>query len=69
MAVAVALNAGSILLFAVIITGVVLNTIFLVREIRCRLFDGNPAYVGRLAFPSTTTGRQFFAKVSYLLRF
>jgi hypothetical protein len=33
------------------------------------LVPGLPAAVTRLPFPSTTTGREFFAKVSYLLRF
>jgi hypothetical protein len=34
-----------------------------------RLFPGMPPTVGPIGFPSTTTGRQFFAKVSYLFRF
>jgi hypothetical protein len=33
------------------------------------ILGGNPLTVGRIVFPSTTTGRQFFAKVSYLFRF
>ncbi len=33
------------------------------------LFPGPPAEVGRIGFPSTTTGRQFFAKISYQFRF
>jgi len=33
------------------------------------LIAGPPPGVTRLAFPSTTTGRQFFAKLSYLFRF
>jgi hypothetical protein len=33
------------------------------------LLPGPPAALTRLSFPSTTTGRQFFAKVSYLFRF
>jgi hypothetical protein len=33
------------------------------------LYPGSPPAVGRIGFPSTTTGRQFFAKVSYLFRF
>ncbi|MBZ5728332.1 MAG: carbohydrate binding family 9 domain-containing protein [Acidobacteriia bacterium] len=33
------------------------------------LFPGSPPSVGRIGFPSTTTGRQFFAKISYLFRF
>lgn len=33
------------------------------------LIAGPPPAVTRLAFPSTTTGRQFFAKLSYLFRF
>jgi hypothetical protein len=33
------------------------------------IFPGSPPGVGRIPFPSTTTGRQFFAKVSYLFRF
>jgi hypothetical protein len=33
------------------------------------LIPGMPPTVAPIAFPSTTTGRQFFAKVSYLFRF
>ncbi|MBZ5585487.1 MAG: carbohydrate binding family 9 domain-containing protein [Acidobacteriia bacterium] len=33
------------------------------------IFPGAPPMVGRIPFPSTTTGRQVFAKVSYLFRF
>jgi hypothetical protein len=33
------------------------------------LIPGAPPTAGRIGFPSTTTGRQFFAKVSYLFRF
>ena len=33
------------------------------------LFPGAPPTVQRIGFPSTTTGRQFFAKISYLFRF
>jgi hypothetical protein len=33
------------------------------------LFQGTPPTVARIGFPSTTTGRQFFAKISYLFRF
>ncbi len=33
------------------------------------LLPGAPPAVGRIGYPATTTGRQFFAKVSYLLRF
>jgi hypothetical protein len=33
------------------------------------LIAGPPPGVTRLPFPSTTTGRQFFAKLSYLFRF
>jgi hypothetical protein len=33
------------------------------------LLPGAPPTVGRIGFPSTTTGRQFFAKISYLFRF
>jgi hypothetical protein len=33
------------------------------------LMPGPPAAATRIPFPSTTTGRQFFAKVSYLFRF
>jgi hypothetical protein len=33
------------------------------------LVPGVPPTTVRLPFPSTTVGRQFFAKVSYLLRF
>jgi len=32
------------------------------------LLPGNPPNVGRTAFPSVTTGRQLFMKVSYLIR-
>ena len=34
-----------------------------------RLFPGTPPAVAAIGFPSTTTARQFFAKVSYLFRF
>jgi hypothetical protein len=34
-----------------------------------RLFPGVPPTVAPIGFPSTTTARQFFAKVSYLFRF
>jgi hypothetical protein len=34
-----------------------------------RLFPGSPPVVAPIGFPSTTTARQFFAKVSYLFRF
>jgi hypothetical protein len=33
------------------------------------LFPGEPPAVGRIGFPSTTTGRQFFAKISYQFQF
>jgi hypothetical protein len=33
------------------------------------LFQGTPPTMARIGFPSTTTGRQFFAKISYLFRF
>jgi hypothetical protein len=33
------------------------------------LFQGTPPTVARIGFPSTTTGRPFFAKISYLFRF
>jgi hypothetical protein len=33
------------------------------------LVPGFPPTVARIGFPSITTGRQFFAKVSYLFRF
>ncbi len=32
------------------------------------IFPGSPPYVGRTQFPSVTTGRQFFVKLSYLYR-
>ena len=32
------------------------------------LLGGNTPYIGRTAFPSVTTGRQLFMKVSYLIR-
>ncbi|MGA2771970.1 MAG: hypothetical protein ABSG26_14245 [Bryobacteraceae bacterium] len=32
------------------------------------LFPGSPPMVARIGFPLTTTGRQFFAKISYLFR-
>ena len=33
------------------------------------LLSGNPFTTSRIGFPSTTTERQFFAKISYLCRF
>jgi hypothetical protein len=33
------------------------------------IVPGSPPSVNRIGFPSTTTGRQFFAKLSYMVRF
>jgi outer membrane receptor for ferrienterochelin and colicin len=60
---------GDVLLTYLIHPGTALYVGYTDRLENLGLFPGVPPTVGRIGFPSTTTGRQFFAKVSYLFRF
>ncbi|MEO8592602.1 MAG: DUF5916 domain-containing protein [Candidatus Solibacter sp.] len=60
---------GDVLLTYLIHPGTALYVGYTDRIENLALFPGAPPAVGRIAFPSTTTARQFFAKVSYLFRF
>jgi hypothetical protein len=60
---------GDVLLTYLVHPGTALYIGYTDRLENLGLFPGSPPTVGRIGFPSTTTGRQFFAKVSYLFRF
>ena len=60
---------GDVLLTYLIHPGTALYLGYTDRIENLRLFPGMPPTVGTIGFPSTTTARQFFAKVSYLFRF
>ncbi|MGA2268973.1 MAG: DUF5916 domain-containing protein [Bryobacteraceae bacterium] len=60
---------GDVLLTYLIHPGTALYIGYTDRLENLGLFPGDPPTVARIGFPSTTTGRQFFAKVSYLFRF
>ena len=60
---------GDVLLTYLIHPGTALYLGYTDRLENVGLFPGSPPTVQRIGFPSTTTGRQFFAKVSYLFRF
>jgi hypothetical protein len=60
---------GDVLLTYLLHPGTALYLGYTDRLENLRLFPGAPPTVLPIAFPSTTTARQFFAKVSYLLRF
>jgi hypothetical protein len=60
---------GDVLLTYLIHPGTALYVGYTDRLENLALFPGSPPTVGRIGFPSTTVGRQFFAKVSYLFRF
>ena len=60
---------GDVLLTYLIHPGTALYVGYTDRLENLALQPGSPPTVGRIGFPSTTTGRQFFAKVSYLFRF
>jgi hypothetical protein len=60
---------GDVLLTYLIHPGTALYVGYTDRLENLRLFPGFPPTVSPIGFPSTTTARQFFAKVSYLFRF
>jgi hypothetical protein len=60
---------GDVLLTYLIHPGTALYVGYTDRLENLRLFPGAPPTVAPIGFPSTTTARQFFAKVSYLFRF
>ncbi len=60
---------GDVLVTYLIHPGTALYLGYTDRLENLRLFPGLPPSVGTIGFPSTTTARQFFAKVSYLFRF
>jgi hypothetical protein len=60
---------GDLLLTYLIHPGTALYVGYTDRLENLRLFPGAPPTVLPIGFPSTTTARQFFAKVSYLFRF
>ena len=60
---------GDVLLTYLIHPGTALYVGYTDRIENLALFPGLPPTVGTIGFPSTTTARQFFAKVSYLFRF
>jgi hypothetical protein len=60
---------GDVLLTYLIHPGTALYLGYTDRIENLRLFPGVPPTVAPIGFPSTTTARQFFAKVSYLFRF
>jgi hypothetical protein len=61
--------SGDVLLTYLVHPGTALYVGYTDRLENLGLFPGYPPTVGRIGFPSTTTGRQFFAKISYLFRF
>ena len=61
--------AGDVLLTYLLHPGTALYLGYTDQLENLALAPGSPPTAVRLPFPSTTTGRQFFAKVSYLLRF
>jgi hypothetical protein len=60
---------GDVLLTYLIHPGTALYVGYTDRIENLALFPGSPPSVLPIGFPSTTTARQFFAKVSYLFRF
>jgi hypothetical protein len=60
---------GDVLLTYLIHPGTALYVGYTDRLENVALYPGSPPTVGTIGFPSTTTARQFFAKVSYLFRF
>ena len=60
---------GDVLVTYLIHPGTALYVGYTDRLENLALYPGSPPTVGRIGFPSTTVGRQFFAKVSYLFRF
>jgi hypothetical protein len=60
---------GDVLLTYLIHPGTALYVGYTDRLENLRLFPGAPPTVLPIVSPSTTTARQFFAKISYLLRF
>ena len=60
---------GDVLLTYLIHPGTALYLGYTDRIENLALYPGSPPAVARTGFPSTTVGRQFFAKVSYLFRF
>jgi hypothetical protein len=60
---------GDVLLTYLIHPGTALYLGYTDRLENLRLFPGVPPTVAPIGFPSTTTARQFFAKISYLFRF
>ena len=60
---------GDVLLTYLIHPGTALYVGYTDRLENLRLVPGAPPSVAPIGFPSTTTARQFFAKVSYLFRF
>ncbi|MCU1238860.1 MAG: rane associated hydrolase [Candidatus Solibacter sp.] len=60
---------GDVLLTYLIHPGTALYLGYTDRLENLRLLPGAPPTVSTIGFPSTTTARQFFAKVSYLFRF
>jgi hypothetical protein len=60
---------GDVLLTYLIHPGTAVYVGYTDRLENLRLFPGMPPTVAPIGFPSTTTARQFFAKVSYLFRF
>ena len=60
---------GDVLLTYLVHPGAALYIGYTDRLENLRLFQGTPPTVARIGFPSTTTGRRFFAKISYLFRF
>jgi hypothetical protein len=60
---------GDVLLTYLIHPGTALYVGYTDRVENLRLMPGAPPTVATIGFPSTTTARQFFAKVSYLFRF
>jgi len=60
---------GDVLLTYLLHPGTALYLGYTDRIENLRLFPGAPPTVSPIGFPSTTTGRQFFAKISYLIRF
>jgi hypothetical protein len=60
---------GDVLLTYLIHPGTAVYVGYTDRLENLRLYPGMPSTVAPIGFPSTTTARQFFAKVSYLFRF
>jgi hypothetical protein len=60
---------GDVLLTYLIHPGTAVYVGYTDRLENLRLYPGMPPTVAPIGFPSTTTARQFFAKVSYLFRF